>query len=137
MAWFEGLLPMSRRTEGVAGARKGTDPSSMAFSGGCVPARRGGTCQGDTANGTRSTGGSGAGATPGSGRLFQSHSPRSRLTAATTASTAPRSAPMFRWRAGKGGLVDELLAARGAGSPVSFTAWLMPEDGQELVEDRK
>jgi transposase len=30
---------------------------------------------------------------------------------------------------GKRGLVDELLAARGAGSPVSFTAWLMPEDG--------
>jgi transposase len=28
-----------------------------------------------------------------------------------------------------GGIVDELLAARGAGSPVSFTAWLMPEDG--------
>ncbi|MBB4151111.1 hypothetical protein [Sphingobium scionense] len=27
---------------------------------------------------------------------------------------------------GKGGLIDELLAARGAGSPVSFTAWLMP-----------
>ncbi|WP_252348701.1 hypothetical protein [Gluconobacter sp. P5B12] len=27
---------------------------------------------------------------------------------------------------GKGGLIDELLAARGAGSPVSVTAWLMP-----------
>lgn len=27
---------------------------------------------------------------------------------------------------GKGGFIDELLAARGAGSPVSFTAWLMP-----------
>jgi len=105
------------------------EPIHLAFSGGCVPARRGGTCQGDTANGTRSTGGSGAEVTPGSGRLFQSHSPRSWLTAATTASTAPRSAPMFRRRAGKGGLVDELLAARGAGSPVSFTAWLKPEDG--------
>ena len=31
---------------------------------------------------------------------------------------------------GKGGLIDELLAARGAGSPVSFTAWLTPSDGQ-------
>lgn len=29
---------------------------------------------------------------------------------------------------GKGGLIEELLAARGAGSPVSFTAWLMDED---------
>jgi hypothetical protein len=31
---------------------------------------------------------------------------------------------------GKGGLVDALLAARGAGSPVSFTAWLMPSAGR-------
>ena len=30
---------------------------------------------------------------------------------------------------GKGGLVEELLAARGAGSPVSFTVWLTDEDG--------
>lgn len=30
---------------------------------------------------------------------------------------------------GKGGLIDEVLTARGVGSPVSFTAWLMPEDG--------
>jgi transposase len=30
---------------------------------------------------------------------------------------------------GKGGLVEELLAARGAGSPVSFTVWLMHGDG--------
>jgi transposase len=29
---------------------------------------------------------------------------------------------------GKGRLIDALLAARGAGSPVSFTAWLMPSD---------
>lgn len=29
---------------------------------------------------------------------------------------------------GKGGLIDALLAARGAGSPVNFTVWLMPED---------
>lgn len=29
---------------------------------------------------------------------------------------------------GKGGLIDALLAARGAGSPVSFTVWLMHED---------
>jgi transposase len=29
---------------------------------------------------------------------------------------------------GKGGLIDALLAARGAGSPVSFTVWQMPED---------
>lgn len=29
---------------------------------------------------------------------------------------------------GKGGLIEELLAARGVGSPVSFTAWLMVED---------
>jgi transposase len=29
---------------------------------------------------------------------------------------------------GKGGLIDALLAARGAGLPVSFTAWLMPSD---------
>lgn len=27
---------------------------------------------------------------------------------------------------GKVGLIDALLVARGAGSPVSFTAWLMP-----------
>ena len=31
---------------------------------------------------------------------------------------------------GKGGLIDALLAARGAGSPVSFTAWLMPSGGR-------
>lgn len=30
----------------------------------------------------------------------------------------------------KGGLIDALLAARGAGSPVNFTVWLMPEDDQ-------
>ena len=30
----------------------------------------------------------------------------------------------------KGGLIDALLAARGAGSPVSFTAWLMPSGGR-------
>ena len=29
---------------------------------------------------------------------------------------------------GRGGLIDEVLAARGAGSPVSFTAWPMPSD---------
>ena len=29
---------------------------------------------------------------------------------------------------GKGGLIDALLAPRGAGSPVSFTVWPMPED---------
>ena len=29
---------------------------------------------------------------------------------------------------GNGGLIDALLAARGAGSPVSFTAWPMPSD---------
>jgi transposase len=29
---------------------------------------------------------------------------------------------------GKGGLIDAPLAARGAGSPVSFTAWLMPSE---------
>jgi len=29
---------------------------------------------------------------------------------------------------GKGELIDALLAARGAGSPVSFTAWLMPSN---------
>ncbi len=29
---------------------------------------------------------------------------------------------------GKGGLIEELLAARGAGSPVSFTVWLIDED---------
>ena len=31
---------------------------------------------------------------------------------------------------GKGGLIDALLAARGAGSPVSFIAWLMPSVDQ-------
>ena len=33
---------------------------------------------------------------------------------------------------GKGGLIDALLAARGAGSPVSFTVWQMPEDDRSL-----
>ncbi|MFD1792408.1 hypothetical protein ACFSE0_12340 [Ochrobactrum teleogrylli] len=28
----------------------------------------------------------------------------------------------------KGGFIDALLAARGAGSPVNFTVWLMPEE---------
>ena len=28
----------------------------------------------------------------------------------------------------RGGLIDALLAARWAGSPVSFTVWRMPED---------
>ncbi|WP_443025139.1 transposase [Sphingomonas sp. QA11] len=31
---------------------------------------------------------------------------------------------------GKGRLIDALLAARGAGSPVHFTAWLMPLEDQ-------
>jgi hypothetical protein len=31
---------------------------------------------------------------------------------------------------GKRGLIDALLAARGAGSPVNFTAWPMPSDDQ-------
>ena len=34
----------------------------------------------------------------------------------------------FSAAGGKGGLVEELLAARGAGSPVSFTVWLTDED---------
>jgi transposase len=34
---------------------------------------------------------------------------------------------------GKGGLIDALLAARGAGSPVSFTAWLMPSDDRSIA----
>nr|WP_323055433.1 transposase [Brucella intermedia] len=29
---------------------------------------------------------------------------------------------------GRGGFIDALLAARGAGSPVDFTVWLMPEE---------
>lgn len=29
---------------------------------------------------------------------------------------------------GKGGSIDTILAARGAGLPVNFTVWLMPED---------
>lgn len=33
---------------------------------------------------------------------------------------------------GKGGLIDALLTARGAGSPASFTAWLMDEDDHSL-----
>jgi hypothetical protein len=28
----------------------------------------------------------------------------------------------------KGGLINALLSARGAGSPVNFNVWLMPED---------
>jgi hypothetical protein len=31
---------------------------------------------------------------------------------------------------GKGGLIDALLAARGAGSQVNFTVWLIPLDDQ-------
>jgi transposase len=31
---------------------------------------------------------------------------------------------------GRGGFIDAVLAARGAGSPVSFTAWPMPSDGR-------
>ena len=31
---------------------------------------------------------------------------------------------------GKGGLIDALLAARAAGSPVGFIAWLMPSVDQ-------
>ena len=30
---------------------------------------------------------------------------------------------------GKGGLVEDLLVARGVGSPVSFTVWLIDQDG--------
>jgi transposase len=30
---------------------------------------------------------------------------------------------------GKGGFIEELLAARGAGSPVKFIAWVIEEDG--------
>ncbi|WP_275044884.1 IS5 family transposase [Sphingomonas sanguinis] len=38
---------------------------------------------------------------------------------------------------GKGGLIDALLAARGAGSPVSFTAWLTPSAGRRLSPHRR
>jgi transposase len=37
---------------------------------------------------------------------------------------------------GKGGLINELLAARGAGSPVKFTVSLMPEDGRSPSTSR-
>ena len=37
---------------------------------------------------------------------------------------------------GKRGLVDELLAARGAGSPVSFTAWLSPRTACSIPPDQ-
>lgn len=33
---------------------------------------------------------------------------------------------------GKGVLIDALMAARGAGPPVGFTAWLMPTDDRSL-----
>ncbi|MBV2149179.1 transposase [Sphingobium sp. AS12] len=36
---------------------------------------------------------------------------------------------------GKGGLIDALLASRGAGSPVSFTAWLMPRATTRISRD--
>jgi hypothetical protein len=37
---------------------------------------------------------------------------------------------------GKGGFIDELLAARGAGSPVKFIVSVMPEAGPSLSRQR-
>ena len=62
----------SRRTEGMAGAWKGADPIVNGIHWSAAYRRRGGMCQGVTANGTRSTGGSGIGATQWSGRVLLS-----------------------------------------------------------------
>jgi len=91
--------------------------------------RRGAMSRLNTATGTRFIGGSDAGAKLGFGKPSRSRWQSSWRTVATTASIAPRFAPAFRQRAERGGLIDELLAARGAGSPVSFTVWPTLEDG--------
>src|SRR5262245_21031846 len=57
-----------------------------------------------------------------------------RPRAGITTSTALRFAPMSRQR--KGGFINELLAARGAGSPVKFIVSVMPEAARSLSTSR-
>lgn len=91
-----------RPTEGVGDHPKRTVRLSTAYSGGFAVARPGAMFRPSTAIGTRSIGGSGGGVKPGYGRQCRSRWPRSWRTAATTASIAPRFAPMSRQRVEKG-----------------------------------
>lgn len=75
---------------------------STAPSGGSAAALHGVMCRQSMAVGTRSIGGSDAGARPGSGRPYRSRWPRSWRTAATTASIVPPFAHTSRQRARKG-----------------------------------
>jgi len=97
------FLPIEavNRGRGRRGLKR-TDLSSTAYSGGLAAARHGETFRPNTATGTRSIGGSGAGARPGSRRLYRLRWPRSWRTAATTASIVLQFAPMSRQRAEKG-----------------------------------
>ena len=101
--------------------------SSTAFCGGCAPARHGATCRKSTAIGTRSIGVSGDGAPAVSGRAWLSLSPRRWPRAGTTTSTRTTVRAHVSAAGGKGGFINELLAARGAGSPVKFIVSVMPE----------
>lgn len=96
------LLPIEAVNRGRGVVRSKIVQSSTAYFGDFVAVRRGGMFHPNTAIGIRSIDAFGAGAKPGSGRPFQSPLLRSWLTVATTASIAPRFAPIFRQRVEKG-----------------------------------
>ena len=100
----------------------------MAYPGDFAVERRGATCRPNMAVGTPSIGSCDDGVRPGSGTpvavtLAEIMADSRYYSIDSTIARAHVSAA-----GGKGGLIDALLAARGAGSPVSFTAWLMPSD---------
>ena len=110
---------------GVAGGLNRTDPSSTAYSGGFAAAGLGKMLRPSMAIGTRSIGGSDDGVKAGvreavSVTLAEIMADNGHYSIDSTTVRAHVSAV-----GGKGGLVEELLAARGAGSPVSFTVWLI------------
>ncbi len=128
---LKGLLPVEREPgSAVEVARPRIIATlSMAFCGGCAPARHGAMFPRSMAIGIRSIGASGDGAPPASGRAWRSLSLRRWRRAGTTTSTRTTVRAHVSAAGGKGGFINELLAARGAGSPVKFIVSAMPEAG--------
>jgi hypothetical protein len=121
-----------RQTGRAVGVLSRTGRSSTAYCGGFAAGRLSVMFRPNTATGIRSTGGSDAGVRPGvweavSVTLAEVMADSGHYSIDSTTVRAHVSAA-----GGKGGLIDELLAARGAGSPVNFTVWLTPEDGHSL-----
>lgn len=96
------LLPIEAVNRGRGRRPEQNRAIINAYFGDFVAVRRGAMFHPNMAIGIRSIDAFGAGAKPGSGRLFRSRSLRSWLTAATIASIAPQFGPIFRQRAEKG-----------------------------------